>query len=629
MSLSSLRRRAASLGAAGAAMVYIGVAVAAEPAPTEAAPAAPAPAASAPEASAAPAASETPAKPPVHNSNIDAALFYQLLIGEIELNAGHAGNAYQILLDAARRTRDEQLFRRATEIALHGRAGEQALAATQAWRVAHPESMQALRLQLQILLSMNRASELGEPLRALLAGTAPAERAELIAGLPRVVARVSDRREAATLLEQVLQPYAAQQGLRADAASAVARAWILAGDRDRAVALAKQAYAQDPAASATLLLALELMPHWPQAEAMVTQALAAPGADPAVRRAYAGALVNAHRYADAIAQLDIVTRDQPELAAPWLTLGALHVELRQPQAAEAALQRFVQLTQARAAARSTSAAASAASGQAGGADNADDAPEDGLTQAWLLLAQAAEQRGDFSAAESWLERIDDPQRALEVQTRRAVLLARQGQLQSARDLIRAMPERNAADARAKLLAEVQVLREVKQWSQAYALLEGANVRFPNDADLLYEQAMLAEKLDRLDAMETLLRRVIELKPDHAHAYNALGYSLADRKLRLDEAKTLIERALQLTPGDPFITDSLGWVEYRLGNRDEALNLLRQAYKTRPDAEIAAHLGEVLWALGRHDEARAVWAEASLRDAGNDVLRETMARLKVQ
>ena len=142
------------------------------------------------------------------------------------------------------------------------------------------------------------------------------------------------------------------------------------------------------------------------------------------------------------------------------------------------------------------------------------------------------------------------------------------------------------------------------------MLAAANQRFPDDADLLYEQAMMAEKLGQLDEMEALLRRVIALKPDHAHAYNALGYSLADRNLRLPEAKALIERALQLTPGDPFITDSLGWVEFRLGNRDEALRLLRQAYKARPDAEIGAHLGEVLWAMGQRDEARRIWAEAA-------------------
>jgi Flp pilus assembly protein TadD len=120
-----------------------------------------------------------------------------------------------------------------------------------------------------------------------------------------------------------------------------------------------------------------------------------------------------------------------------------------------------------------------------------------------------------------------------------------------------------------------------------------------------------------------------LKPEHAHAYNALGYSLADRGLRLEEAKALIQRALELTPGDPFITDSLGWVEFRLGNNDEALRLLQKAYATRPDAEIAAHLGEVLWAMGRQDEARRIWAEGRNRDAGNEVLRETLVRLKAQ
>ena len=139
---------------------------------------------------------------------------------------------------------------------------------------------------------------------------------------------------------------------------------------------------------------------------------------------------------------------------------------------------------------------------------------------------------------------------------------------------------------------------------------------------------MAEKLDRLDDMERLLRRVIEIKPDNAHAHNALGYSLADRRLRLPEARQLVQRALELLPGDPFITDSLGWVEFRMGNGQEAVRLLRQAYAARPDTEIAAHLGEALWSLGQRDEARRVWGEAKGRDAGNDVLRETLARLRV-
>jgi Flp pilus assembly protein TadD len=215
-----------------------------------------------------------------------------------------------------------------------------------------------------------------------------------------------------------------------------------------------------------------------------------------------------------------------------------------------------------------------------------------------------------------------------VQTRRAVLLARRGDVDGARNLVRAVPERTVQDARAKVLAETQVLREVRRWADAYAVLDAAAARFPDDTDLLYEQAMMAEKMDRLVDMERLLRRVIEVRPDHHHAYNALGYSLADRNLRLDEARALIVRALELAPGDPFITDSLAWVEYRAGNLDEALRLLRLAYASRPDTEIAAHLGEVLWMKGERDEARRIWRDAQRRDADNEVLRETLSRLRV-
>jgi Flp pilus assembly protein TadD len=140
---------------------------------------------------------------------------------------------------------------------------------------------------------------------------------------------------------------------------------------------------------------------------------------------------------------------------------------------------------------------------------------------------------------------------------------------------------------------------------------------------------MAEKLSRMDEMERVLRRVIELKPDHHHAYNALGYSLAERNQRLPEARELIAKALELAPNDPFITDSLGWVEFRLGNTAEALKHLRRAYASRPDTEIAAHLGEVLWASGQRDEARRVWREGRERDGDNEVLRETLSRLQVR
>jgi len=370
---------------------------------------------------------------------------------------------------------------------------------------------------------------------------------------------------------------------------------------------------------------MELMHERPAAEDLVQQYLRQPQVEPAVRLAYVRMLTGAQRYADAVAQLEAATRADPEVAAPYLSLGALHLELRHAKEGEAALQRYVELVQ-----KQPSTAADDADAEV--PEEADDdgaRPGQGLVQAWLMLAQSAEQRGDYAAAEGWLAKVDDPRRALEVQARRASILARQGQLAQARELIRRAPERSAEDQRAKLVAEAGVLREVKHWREAFEVLGEANQRFADDADLMYEQAMMAEKIDRLEEMERLLRRVIEIKPDNAHAHNALGYSLADRSQRLPEARVLIQRALELSPGDPFITDSLGWVEFRLGNHAEALRLLQRAYAARPDPEIGAHLGEVLWALGQRDEARRIWLEARGRDAANDVLRETLARLRVE
>jgi tetratricopeptide (TPR) repeat protein len=556
---------------------------------------------------------------PAQNSSLDSQLFYQLLIGEIELRSGQAGTAYEVLLDAARKTKNEQLFRRVTDIALEARAVEQALTAAKAWRSTLPESLQAHRYLVQMLASVNRVGEAAEPLRSMLARSGASEREALIQSLPRFFGANADRRQVAVLIEQEMQPYLARAETRIPARVATARAWLAAADTNKALGLARAAHALDPTAEEPGLLGVELMPTLEAAETIVLSHLAAKPDSHGARLRYVRALAVAQRYADAIAQLMISTREQPHLAPPWLTLGALQIELKQPQEAAQALTTYLKLVEGKG-----SVTPSATDDD----ESASASQEPDLTQAWLLLAQSAEQLGDFKGAETWLAKVDNPQRALEVQTRRAALLARQGNFTQARELIRGVPERAPEDARAKLLAEAQVMRDVKRWDDANAILAQANRQFENDPDLLYEQSMTAEKLNRLDDMERLLRRVIEIKPDHHHAYNALGYSLADRNLRLAEAKSLIQKALALSPGEPFITDSLGWVEYRLGNRDEALRLLRGAYKSRPDPEIAAHLGEVLWSLNQRDEARRIWREGRQRDNANDVLRETLGRLRV-
>jgi Flp pilus assembly protein TadD len=172
-----------------------------------------------------------------------------------------------------------------------------------------------------------------------------------------------------------------------------------------------------------------------------------------------------------------------------------------------------------------------------------------------------------------------------------------------------------------------MLREANRPQEAFDLIGGALKKMPDQPELLYDYAMVAEKLGRMDLLEANLRTLIRLQPDHAQAYNALGYSLADRNMRLPEAHALLEKALQLAPDDPFIIDSMGWVLYRMGKNKQALEYLRKAYSARSDPEIAAHLGEVLWVAGERAEAEKIWQEAAKKTPGNDALNSTIKRFK--
>ncbi|UDF35403.1 UNVERIFIED_ORG: tetratricopeptide repeat protein [Shinella sp. XGS7] len=558
------------------------------------------------QAQASPAASA----PAVQNSELDAPLFYQLLVGEMELRAGQPGVAFQVLLDAARRTGDSELYRRVVNIALQARAGDQALIAARAWRDAVPDSVEAHQTILQLLAALNRPGEAAGPLRGLLNLTPEAQRSGVLASLPRLFQRSPEPRKVYSSLEPVLEAASQQSATRLMALLVQARLALSADEADKALAQTRAAAKDFPAADEVLLMALDLMPQRPEVESLITARLQQQPDLHALRVAYGRTLAGMQRAADAAREFRIVTQAAPDNAMAWYALGALELDLQHPEAAEKALQTFLNKLDG-------------------------TPPEDAETlknsrqQAWLLLAQVAEMRGDLRAAEGWLAKVDAPQRRLEVTYRRASLMARQGQLAKGRALLQALPGDSDEELRARLMAEAQLLREVRQWEAALTVLEQAGQRFPEDANIVYEQAMMAEKLGRLEPMEALLRKVMELKPEHYHAYNALGYSLAERNMRLEEARSLIAKALQYAPSEPFIVDSLGWVEFRLGNHQEALRLLRQAYGSRPDAEIAAHLGEVLWVVGEREEALKVWNEGARRDPKNEALRETRQRLKAQ
>jgi tetratricopeptide (TPR) repeat protein len=562
-------------------------------------------------AMAANAQSSTTADEPSPSSAMDGELFYQLLIGELNARGGEPGAGFALILDAARKTNDPRLFQRAVDIALQSRSGDSALMAARAWRHAIPASREANRFVLQILIGLNRLNETLEPLKREIASYEPKERAAGIANLPRYFARATDKKLAASVVEQALADHLNAPGVQVTAWTTLGVMRTAANDLNGAVEAARKALALDPKAETPALLVLSLMsPSLPQAEALVKKYLEGK-ASPEVRMEYARQLLGTQRYAESDTQLQLVTSDKPDLADAWLLRGVLELQDNKLATAERSLKRYLELVLPK----------------RNAANRAETSRS--LAQAYLSLAQIAEQRKDWVEADGWLKRIDSAEDRLATQMRRATLLARQGKTDEARKLIRSQAEKSPAEARLKLSTEVQVLRENKQYKTAYDLLTDAASRTPNDMDLVYDLAMVAEKMGNLEDMERLLKKVIAAKPDYQHAYNALGFSLAERNVRLPEARQLIVKALELAPNDPFITDSLGWVEFRSGNLAEALKILQGAYKARPDAEIAAHLGEVLWAMGKRDQAVLIWKEGVKLNSDNETLLETLKRLQVK
>jgi len=506
----------------------------------------------------------------VENSAMTGELLYEILLGEMNLRHGEPAAGFSLLLDAARKSNDVALYDRAVEIALQARSGDGALMAARAWSQAWPKDRKANNQVLQILLALNQVAESLEPLKKDIALAPEAQRDTAINLIPRHYARVTDKKRATAVVQQALEPYLVEKnGSSAVAWTSLGRMRLASDDIAGALQAAKKGQAADNKAQGPLLLAMELMgKKLPEAEPLVQQGLRKQdGTEMAM--SYVRVLIELERYKEATSQLQAITRKDAKLADAWLVLGSLQFEQGQDPEAEASLSRYVSLV--------------------------TQFPNDNSTRG---LNQA--------------------------QTRRATLLARQGKMAQARELIQQIPSSNADEQRSRLLAEVQLLREHRQLQAAFELLAANSA---GDIDLVYEQAMLAEKLNQLDVMEALLRQVIAQNPSYYNAYNALGFSLADRNMRLPEAKQLIIKALTFAPNDPFINDSLGWVEFRLGNLGAALSYLQKAYKDRADAEIAAHLGEVLWMMKRQDEAIKVWREGLNLAPSNETLQETLQRLK--
>ena len=520
-------------------------------------------------------------------------ILYELLIAEIAAQRGSVGLAAQAYADLARKTRDPRIARRATELAGFARLPNLALESAKVWNETEPASIQALQTVTGLLIGARRVAE-AEPYLDKLLRASSTSLADGFLQLNRVLASNSDR--AANL--EVVRKLAARHVELPQARFAVAQAAAVAGDESLALAEIRKAAELKPDWEAPALFEAQVLQRRSPAEAQARLAGFLDKYPQArdVRLSYARLLLLDRKPVESRAQLQTLVSAHPGSADVHYSAGLLAAQAKDYDAAEGWMKRALELGMRE---------------------------PNGVR---YTLGQIAEERKDTQGALQWYGQVQSGDQYLPARMRYANILAKQGKLEEARSFLRASNAGGQQQVQL-LIGEAQLLREANLHAEAFKLLGQALEEQPDQPELLYDHALTAEKLDRFDILEANLQKLIKARPDHAHAHNALGYSLADRNLRLDEAKKLIERALELSPDDSFIVDSLGWVYFRMGDNAKALEYLRRAYEARPDGEIGAHLGEVLWAAGERAEAERVWQEALKNHPENETLQKTIKRLK--
>lgn len=533
-----------------------------------------------------------PAKPRVlPNQDLSPAVLFKLLLAEIALQRGQINVAVQSLLEVARETKDPRIAQRATEVAWNARFIRVALETAEIWLAVEPASLKARQVIAALLVNQGRLAE-AQPHLAQSLVADPQNVGANFLQLQTLLGRHPDKAAALQLTQSLAKPYSklpeahysiAQAAMNADqhelALTEVRAALALRPDWEQGALLQGQQL-QRTSNAAALAYYQGYLKRYPRAMD--------------VRLNYARLLVTDQKFAEARGEFQALLKEFPDNPDVALAVGLLSLQLRDFDAAEAQLLRALET-------------------------NYKD--PDAVR---LYLGQANEERKRFDEALRWYGSIEGGEQYVPARSHYASILAKQGKLDEARKYLQESGQ-NAQQRVQFTQAEAQLLRDANDYRGAYEVLGQALEKNPSSPDLLYDHAMVAEKIDRIDVLESNLRQMIKLKPDHAHAHNALGYTLADRNIRLQEAYTLIEQALKLAPEDPFIMDSMGWVLYRMSQHDAALVFLKRAFELRADAEIAAHLGEVLWAAGRPDEARKIWDSALKQSPANEVLLATVKK----
>lgn len=518
-------------------------------------------------------------------------ILFKFLVAEVAGQRGAVKIAQTTYLDLARQTRDPRVARRAAEIALFARDQPGALEATRLWAAGEQDSERARQTLAALLLNEGKIGEAEPIVRDLL----KPDPARGFVHLSSLTGKTPDTRAALDMVERLAADYPQLP----EARYAVAQAAAQAGRFDEAIEALKRADALRPGWESAALMRAQILAKSSRADALafMREFLAVHADAREVRLAYARTLVNANQFNEARTEFTRLTQDFPRNAEVGLAAGLLSLQMGDLNAARDLLTQTL-----------------------------DYSPRDPDT-IYYYLGQVAEQTKLPDVAAGRYAEVKTGNYLVSARARQAALLVQAGKPEEGRQLLASTRGENDAQNVRLIQAQADLVRDSKNPAAVFDILSAGLKRYPDSANLLYDRAMAAEKLGRLDVLEADLRRAIALRPDDAQAYNALGYTLADRTTRLPEAIALLDKALSLAPDDPFILDSVGWAQYRAGNLARAQDYLERAFKVRPDPEIAAHLGEVLWARGQRDEAGKLWQASLQTHPQNEVLLETLRRLK--
>ena len=528
-----------------------------------------------------------------------------ILAAEFSLQNGDVPTAAATYYEVAKRSKDAKVSERAVELLLRARRLEDAREISSLWLDA--DSAAVRPLQIMMALALTAQDEPGALATARRIAALPdAVRAEAMMDVARQLAQHRDRdgavRVASVFTEQL--PTAPESFYALSAAST--------GTTNSRLNEAMLAIER----------ALSLRPNWPQAVAVKSRLLLAKFA--------ASKGVNTADRDASIASLNAALTANPDARELRLLLARTHFDLEQFTTARTLFSALAE--DGKDDAEEMRLAATLSSYHAKDFDTAEREFLDAIATergdpgaVRYYLGRISESRKRWSEAAERFAQVPRGERYWESQLRVANALAQDKRMLQAISLLRALQPANAVQRISRAQAEASLWREAGDNVKAFEALDAAIAADADDADLIYESAMLAERIDRLDEAEKRFRRVIALQPDRAHAYNALGYSFADRNIQLDEARALIEKAHQLAPEDAAILDSMGWISFRQGRLADAEKYLRQALAKFADGEIAAHLGEVVWVQGRHDEARAIWQTQLKAQPDSDILKKTMAK----